>query len=209
MKVSREQAARNRERILDTAAQLFRERGFEGIGVADTMKAAGLTHGAFYGHFSSKEDLIAQACGRAFSRSHERWSKMAGRAPDDPLSSIVRSYLTRRHRDDPGTGCALAALGPDMARHGSGVRRAVADGLRSAFDLLSGLAPGKSEAAKRQNAISTYASLVGAMIMARAVDDPALSQEILDAVRASVSGSGAPTRSGASRQYARAPTKSG
>ena len=131
MKVSREQAAENRERILDTAAQLFRERGFEGIGVADMMKAAGLTHGAFYGHFSSKEDLIAQACARAFSRSHDRWSTRAGRTPDDPLSSIVRNYLTRRHRDDPGTGCALAALGPDMARHGSGVRRAVASRVRT------------------------------------------------------------------------------
>ena len=193
MKVSREQATKNRERILDTAAQLFLERGFEGIGVADTMKAAGLTHGAFYGHFSSKEDLIAQACGRAFSRSHERWSKMAGGTSDDPLSSIVGSYLSRRHRDDPGAGCTLAALGPDIARRGSGVRRAVADGLRSAFNLLSGLVPDKSKAARRQRAISTYASLVGAMIMARAVDDEALSQEILNAVRASVSGSGART----------------
>ena len=191
MKVSREQAAQNRERILDAAARLFRERGFEGIGVADTMKAAGLTHGGFYGHFSSKEDLIAQACARAFSRSHERWSRRAGSTPDDPLSSIIRSYLTPRHRDDPGTGCALAALGPDMARHGPGVRRAVTEGLRSAFNLLSGLVPSKSEAARRQKAISTYATLVGAMIMARAVDDPALSQEILDAVRASVSRSGA------------------
>ena len=190
MKVSREQAAQNRERILDAAARLFRERGFEGIGVADTMKAAGLTHGGFYGHFSSKEDLIAQACARAFSGSHERWSKMVGRTPDDPLSSIVHSYLSRRHRDDPGTGCTLAALGPDIARHDSGVRRAVADGLRSAFNLLSGLVPGKSEAARRQKAISTYATLVGAMIMARAVDDATLSQEILDAVQVSVSGSG-------------------
>ncbi len=191
MKVSREQAAQNRERILDAAARLFRERGFEGIGVADTMKAAGLTHGGFYGHFSSKEDLIAQACARAFSRSHQRWSRRAGSTPDDPLSSIIRSYLTPRHRDDPGTGCALAALGSDMARHGPGVRRAVTEGLRSAFNLLSGLVPGKSEAARRQKAISTYASLVGAMIMARAVGDPALSQEILDAVRAFVSRSGA------------------
>jgi len=191
MKVSREQAAQNRERILDAAARLFRERGFEGIGVADTMKAAGLTHGGFYGHFSSKEDLIAQACARAFSRSHQRWSRRAGSTPDDPLSSIIRSYLTPRHRDDPGTGCALAALGPDVARHGPGVRRAVTEGLRSAFNLLSGLVPGKSQAARRQKAIGTYASLVGAMIMARAVGDPALSQEILDAVRASVSRSGA------------------
>jgi len=191
MKVSREQAAQNRERILDAAARLFRERGFEGIGVADTMKAAGLTHGGFYGHFSSKEDLIAQACARAFSRSHQRWSRRAGSTPDDPLSSIIRSYLTPRHRDDPGTGCALAALGPDVARHGPGVRRAVTEGLRSAFNLLSGLVPGKSQAARRQKAIGTYASLAGAMIMARAVGDPALSQEILDAVRAFVSRSGA------------------
>ncbi|MDB5924847.1 MAG: TetR family transcriptional regulator, partial [Betaproteobacteria bacterium] len=81
MKVSREQAAENRERILDAAAQLFRERGFEGIGVADLMKAAGLTHGGFYGHFASKEDLMAQACARASTRSRALWSKLADRAP--------------------------------------------------------------------------------------------------------------------------------
>jgi TetR/AcrR family transcriptional repressor of nem operon len=190
MKVSREQAAQNRERILDAAARLFRERGFEGIGVADTMKAAGLTHGGFYGHFSAKEDLIAQACALAFRRSYELWSKRAAKTPEDPLSSIARGYLTPKHRDDPGTGCTLAALGPDIARHGPGVRRAVTEGLRSAFNLLSGLVPSRSEAARRQKAISIYAALVGAMIMARAVDDPALSQEILEAVRASVSRSG-------------------
>src|SRR5947199_8648882 len=114
MKVTREQAAANREKIIEVASILLPKHGFDGIGVADTMKAAGLTHGGFYGHFSSKEDLIAEACARAFSRSHERWSKMVGRTPDDPLSSIVRSYLSRRHRDDPGTGCTLAALGPDI-----------------------------------------------------------------------------------------------
>jgi len=190
MKVSREQAAENRERILDAAAQLLRERGFEGIGVADMMKAAGLTHGAFYGHFSSKEDLIAKACARTFSRSYERWSKTAAKMPDDALSSIARGYLTRRHRDDPGTGCALAALGSEIARRGPGVRRAATEGMRSIFNLLTGLVPGKSEAARRQKSINAYASLVGAMIMARAVDDAVLSQEILDAVLASVSGSG-------------------
>src|SRR5215207_7239218 len=85
MKVSREQAARNRERILDAAAQLFRERGFEGIGVADLMKEAGLTHGGFYGHFSSKEDLVAEACVRTSARSRALWTKLADRAQDDPL----------------------------------------------------------------------------------------------------------------------------
>src|SRR3982750_409763 len=115
MKVSREQAARNRERILDTAAQLFRERGFEGIGVADLMKAAGLTHGGFYGHFASKDDLVAQAAALALEQSVALWEKLADRPQDDPLSAIAGVYLTSRHRDDPGAGCLLAALGPDVS----------------------------------------------------------------------------------------------
>ena len=118
MRVSREEAARNRERILDAAAQLFRERGFDGIGVADLMKAVGLTHGGFYGHFSSKEDLMAQACARALSRSLEVWSKRADSAPDDPLLWIAGGYLSSKHRDNPGAGCVLAALGPDAAGQG-------------------------------------------------------------------------------------------
>src|SRR5438309_11707248 len=105
MKVSREQAARNRERIVETAAQRFRERGFEGIGVADLMKEAGLTHGGFYGHFSSKEDLIAEASARALAQSLALWGKLADRAPGDPLSALAGAYLISRHRDHPGAGC--------------------------------------------------------------------------------------------------------
>lgn len=186
MKVSRKQAVQNRERIVEAAAQLFRERGFEGIGVADLMKEAGLTHGGFYGHFSSKEDLIAEASARALARSLALWSNLAERAPSDPLSAIAGVYLTSRHRDDPGTGCLLAAVGPDVSRRRPAVRRAVTDHVRSAFDLLAKLVPGTSKAARRQKAISTYATLVGAMVMARAVHDRALSQEILDAGLASV-----------------------
>src|SRR5438128_5623310 len=103
MKVSREQAAQNRERILDAAAQLFRQRGFEGIGVADLMKQAGLTHGGFYGHFSSKDDLIAEASARALTRSLALLSRLPERASGDPLSAIAGAYLTSKHRDDPGT----------------------------------------------------------------------------------------------------------
>jgi TetR/AcrR family transcriptional repressor of nem operon len=186
MKVTREQAAQNRERIVEAAAQRFRERGFEGIGVADLMKEAGLTHGGFYGHFSSKEDLIAEASARALTSSLALWTKLTQRAPSDPLSAIAGVYLTSRHRDNPGTGCLLAALGPDLSRQGPAVRRAVTDYVRSACDLLAKLVPGRSKAARRQKAISTYATLVGAMVMARAVDDRALSQEILDAGLASV-----------------------
>src|SRR2546423_10796222 len=186
MKVSREQAAQSRERIVETAAQLFRERGFDGVGVADLMKEAGLTHGGFYGHFSSKENLVAEASARALAQSLALFSKVAERGAADPLSAIATGYLSKRHRDNPGDGCLLAALGSDVSRQGPTVRRTVTDHLRSAVDLLTTLVPGKSKAARRQKAISTYATLVCAMVMARAVGDRALSQEILDAALASV-----------------------
>lgn len=183
MRVTREEAARNRERIIDAAARLFRERGFDGIGVADLMKDVGLTHGGFYGHFASKDDLEAQACTRALARSLGLWKKRAEAAPDDPVAAITNAYLTTRHRDDPGAGCLLAALGPDVARRGPGVRRAATDYLNSAFELLTKLVPGRSKAARRRRAIGTFASLVGALVLARAVNDDALSREILDTVR--------------------------
>ena len=186
MKVSREQAAQNRDRIVEAAARLFRERGFEGIGVADLMKEAGLTHGGFYGHFSSKDDLIAEASERALAESLALWSELADRASADPLPAVAAAYLTSEHRDNPGEGCVLAALGADVSRHGPAARRAVTDYVRSTVDLLTKLVPGKSKAARRQKTISTYATLVGAMVMARAVNDRALSQEILDAGLASI-----------------------
>ena len=186
MRVSREHAAQNRERIVEVAARRFRERGFDGIGVADLMKEAGLTHGGFYGHFASKEDLIAEASARALGHSLTNWSKVAQRSPDDPLSAIAGVYLTATHRDHPGAGCLLAALGPDVSRQGPAVRHAVTGYVRSALDLLTNLVTGRSNAAKRQKAISAYATLVGAMVLARAVDDRALSREILDAGLSSV-----------------------
>jgi TetR/AcrR family transcriptional regulator, transcriptional repressor for nem operon len=185
MKVSREQAARNRDRVVEGAARLFRERGFEGVGVADLMKEAGLTHGGFYGHFSSKEDLIAEASARALTRSLALWSDVVERPSGDPLAAIAGAYLTGTHRDNPGAGCLLAALGPDVSRQGPAVRRTVTDYVRSTVDLLAKLVPARSKAARRQKAITTYATLIGALVMARAVDDRALSQEILDAGLAS------------------------
>ena len=188
MKVSREQVAENRERILEAATQRFRERGFEGIGVADLMKEAGLTHGGFYGHFASKEDLIAQACARASDRSRARWARLSERAPDNPLAEIARVYLTPQHRDSPGAGCLIAALGPDVARQGPVVRDAVTAGVRAALDFLTRIVPGRSRAAKRRKAIASYASMVGGMVLARAVNDRVFSKEILDAVEASIRG---------------------
>jgi TetR/AcrR family transcriptional repressor of nem operon len=113
-------------------------------------------------------------------------SEQAERESGDPLAAVASCYLSNGHRDHPGAGCLIAALGPDVSRQGHAVRRTVTDYVRAAVDLLATLVPGKSKAARRQQAFSTYATLVGTMVMARAVDDRALSQEILDAGLASV-----------------------
>lgn len=186
MRVSRAQAAENRERILDAAAKLFREKGFDGIGVADLMGAAGLTHGGFYGHFASKEDLVAQACARALGRSAEAWARSAGQGTRSPMTAITASYLSAKHRDHPGSGCLLAALGTDVSRQGASVRRTVTQGLLRLIGLVTRIVPGRSSAAKRERALATMASLVGALVLARAVDDKALSEEILQATAASL-----------------------
>lgn len=186
MRVSRVEAAKNRERIIEVAAKLFRERGFDGIGVADLMKSAGLTHGGFYGHFASKEDLMAQACARALDGSLDALHQIAERGDENSLSAVASAYLSPAHRDRPGEGCVLAALGAEAARHGSPVRSAFTQGVRSALDLLTQLVPGKAKRAKRERALATYASMIGALVLARAVDDPELSEEVLQSVLASI-----------------------
>src|ERR1700681_4314409 len=113
MRVSREKAAENRERIIDAAGALFRAKGFGGIGVADIMKAAGLTHGGFYGHFVSKDDLVAQASKRTMTRAAANWGKVVAAEPEQPFAALLQHYLSPRHRDDPSRGCAFAALGND------------------------------------------------------------------------------------------------
>ena len=187
MKVSREQAAENRERIVQVAAKLFRERGFDGIGVADLMKAAGLTHGGFYGHFASKEDLAAEASGRALKELLQYWSAVIERAPDEAFSTIVNRYLSEGHRDAPGRGCLVAALGSDLGRQARPVRRVVTDGINAFIGQIMQLVPGKSKAARRRQALTDFAAMVGAVTIARAVDDPALSKDVLDAVASALS----------------------
>ena len=185
MKVSREQVAEHRRRIVGAAGKLFREKGFDGVGVADIMKSAGLTHGGFYGHFASKEDLIAQAC--AGAANVDTWLAVTARAPKNPLAAIVSFYLSARHRDHPETGCLFASLGPEVARQRGGVRRAFTDGLRTRLDFLAEIVTGRSKAAKRRKAIATMSALVGALVLARAVDDLSLSDEILRATAANFS----------------------
>lgn len=186
MKVSREQAAENRSRVVDTAARLFRERGFAGIGVADLMKDAGLTHGGFYGQFGSKEVLLDEACARAFEVSSQDWEKLLAQSPADPLARVVDSYLSPAHRDRPGRGCAVAALGADVARQGPAARQGLTEGVRTMLGKLAELIPGRSNSAKREKALVAYASMVGALVLARAVDDPELSEDFMRATAASV-----------------------
>jgi TetR/AcrR family transcriptional repressor of nem operon len=182
MKVTREQAAANRDKIVDVASTLFRKHGFDGIGVADIMKGAGLTHGGFYGHFDSKDDLAAEACTRALSRE---WLKSAAESSEaGGLEAIVRAYLSPRHRSDRARGCLFAAVGSDIVRQPRAVRRAVTNGFQSLIDSLRSYMPGRSPAARRKQALATMAGLIGALILSRAVDDPTLSDEILEAVTA-------------------------
>jgi TetR/AcrR family transcriptional repressor of nem operon len=176
MRVTKEKAAENRERILAAASRLFREKGFDGIGVDAIMEEAGLTHGGFYRHFRSKDDLAAEATARGLARGGEML------AAHDRLADYVDAYLSPEHLADRGGGCSMAALGCDIARQGAGVRGGLTAYLRQRLDRLAGWFGG-SRAARRRQAIATLSGVVGAMVLARAVDDPALADEILTAAR--------------------------
>lgn len=181
MKVTREQFAENRERILHEACALFRQHGFDGVGIADIMSAAGLTHGGFYRHFASKDDLVAQASQRAMNRSVARWEEIMQAAPQEELPALLKHYLSEAQRDAAGHGCMFAALGSDAARQDKSVRAKLTGGLRSMLDLIAGALPGRGKAARRRRAISVMSEMVGAAILARIVDDPAFAKEILAA----------------------------
>jgi TetR/AcrR family transcriptional regulator, transcriptional repressor for nem operon len=183
MRVSREQAALNRDRIIDAAGALFRAKGFGGVGVADIMKAADLTHGGFYGHFASKDDLVAQASKRAMARAATSWERVVADAPDTPFAALLKHYLSERHRDDPGKGCVFAALAADASRSGKVVRNAFAEGLEPLLDILTDAIPDRSKAARRRKAVAAMGALVGALGLARATEGAPLSDEILDAAR--------------------------
>lgn len=181
MGISKEQSAANRERILEVASRDFRERGFDGITIAELMKSAGLTHGGFYAHFDSKEDLAVKAINRATEEAIEGWHALANRCGDKVFDEILK--LMKQERDEPGSGCMMSALGPEIARQSLPIRQAATDGLKATFHALTAIAPGKSEAARRRAAISMYSALVGGLILARvAADEPELSDEILEAV---------------------------
>jgi TetR/AcrR family transcriptional repressor of nem operon len=190
MRLTKEQAAQNRRDILEAAGKLFRERGFEGVGIADLMKAAGFTHGGFYNHFPSKQALAAEMCAEAFQRTNSQLAEDLKQAPDKALKAFLEHYVSAEHRDDPAQGCTLAALAADTGRQPPEVQETVAKGLEEVIQLIAAhLPPSTSEprtagkASPRERAIQLMSEAVGGLILARAVGaaNPEFSDEILEA----------------------------
>ena len=189
MKVSKQKVAEHREQIITAAAKRFREKGFDGISVADLMKEAGLTHGGFYGHFSSKEELMGLASQQALRETAQKWEKVIREAPNKALEALAKFYLSAKHQAHPETGCLFATLGSDLARQPSSVKEAMMGEQLAALDVISRVVPGRTKAARRKQAISVLAGFIGGMVLARSVSDAALSEEILKTVSASIANS--------------------
>ena len=188
MRVSRAQAAENRETVINVASRLFREHGFDGIGLKDLMEGAGLTQGAFYKQFTSKEDLAAQASRRALESVSSRWSAAAAANPKDPLSAVVAIFLSTDHRAERMDGCPIVALGSDAARQGSEVKASFEAGIREYLELLDcwvGEADSEEPSGKAMAILST---MIGAVVLSRAVNDKRLSKQLLQAAAKSVMG---------------------
>ncbi len=189
MKVSKAQAAENREGIVDAAARLYREKGLDGVGVAEITRDAGLTHGGLYRHFESKDALAREACLRAFEWTITPLealdpSQEAGDTFPKRLHALVHAYLSTTHRDHPGEGCPAAALATDAARAGPEMSEAFAQGVERNIQRFMQVFDG-DDAARRTQTIVTLSGMVGALVLARATaaGNAALSEEILATLR--------------------------
>jgi TetR/AcrR family transcriptional repressor of nem operon len=179
MRVSKEKAAENRNRILKAASRLMRERGISGVGVDALTEAAGMTHGSLYSQFGSKERLVEEAVGDAIVTKGQELRE------ESTISDYVSEYLSAKHRDEPGSGCPFAALCSEMQRQSHAARSHFTAGVKGMVGWLS-VRMG-SGIKQRQDALAALSSLVGAIVLARAVNDPKLSDEILRATKARLS----------------------
>ncbi|WP_027712031.1 TetR/AcrR family transcriptional regulator [Dickeya chrysanthemi] len=183
MKVTKAQAQENRQRIVETASVLFRERGYDGVGVADLMAAAGFTHGGFYKHFGSKADLMAEAAAYSFARS-------AAQTSEANIADFVQHYLSREHRDVPGNGCTMASLCADASRQSEPIKETFAAGIESQLATLASKDSMLSESELREaraSQIAIIAQAVGAVLLSRSCpDDSPLVDEILAVCRADI-----------------------
>ena len=189
MRYSKEHKQETHARIVRKASVRLREKGAHGIGVADLMKEAGLTHGGFYAHFDSREALVIEAFNYAMGRSTEHWRKLAEQTPPDKrFAAIVESYLTTIHRDDPGRGCAVPTLGPEIARESAKTRRAFAARLDDMIEMIADQLPEVPRKAARAQAIAAIATMAGALVLSRVAGSGEFSEEILDVGREAVLG---------------------
>jgi TetR/AcrR family transcriptional regulator, transcriptional repressor for nem operon len=187
MRYSREHKLETHARIVKKASVRLREKGAHGIGVADLMKDAGLTHGGFYAHFDSRDALVIEAFNYAMDRATERWRKLAEATPPDRrLATLVASYLTSIHRDDPGHGCAIPALGAEIARESPKTRKAFAAKLEQMIELFAAQIPDLPPKQARRKAMSTIATMMGTLVLARIAGNSEFSDEILGAGRDAV-----------------------
>jgi len=168
------------ERIVEAAGRAIRRSGYSGTGVADIMKQAGLTHGGFYAHFDSRDAMLAEAADRAGAETVATMERVAAAAPpEQALRAVIRTYLSQAHVEAIETGCAVAALGSEMPRQAPKVRRAATRRIKEMIDLVGRQSPDWGQPGAHERALVTVATAVGALVLARAVDDPKLS----DAVR--------------------------
>lgn len=195
MRYAKDHKQETHARIVRKASVKLRERGAHGIGVADLMKEAGLTHGGFYAHFASREALVVEAFVDAMERSIAAWRrKTETLPPTERLKTIVEAYLSPAHRDDQGHGCALPALAAEIGRESAETRRAFAARIEDMVAMLAEQVPDASGAAARERAMAALATMVGALVLARAGGASRLSDDILKAGRDAVLGKPAPAR---------------
>ncbi|KYG18913.1 TetR family transcriptional regulator [Bradyrhizobium sp. AT1] len=184
MRYSREHKQETHDRIVKKASVRLREKGAHGIGVADLMKEAGLTHGGFYAHFDSREALVMEAFAYAMDRSMDHWRKLTDEAaPEKRLALVAESYLSTLHRDNPGTGCSIPALGAEIARESPKARKAFAGKLDEMIEQLADYIPNLPRKAARKQAVATLATMAGTMLLARIAGSSELSDEVLKAGR--------------------------
>ena len=189
MRYSKEHKQETHDRIVRKASVRLREKGAHGIGVADLMKEAGLTHGGFYAHFDSREALVIEAFNFAMDRATERWRKMAEETPPEKrLATIVESYLTTIHRDDPGRGCAVPTLGPEIARESPKTRKAFAAKLDEMIEMMADQVPEQPRKTARAQAIAALSTMAGALVLSRVAGSGEFSEEILGTARGAVLG---------------------
>lgn len=186
MRVNRIRAAENRETVINVASRLFRKHGFDGIGLKDLMESAGLTQGAFYKQFASKDDLAAQASRRAMENAFRRWSAAAEANPQDPLGAVIAFYLSMAHRAERMDGCPVVALGSDAARQGADVKASFEAGIREYLQMLGGWLGEAGGGEPDDKAMAILSTMVGAVLLSRAVNDKRLSKQFLQAAAASV-----------------------